>query len=98
LTWKVRSDILSSYYLELLNPRRIKRFIFVHFTYITADSACYFVSILTKLVFPRQRPLAVPTNDITEIHPMGVDRQTDRQAQSSYVLVAFRNFYIYSKL
>ena len=66
--------------------------------YITVDSACYFVSILTKLVFPRQKPLVVPTNDLTEILPMDVDRQTDRLAQGSYVLVALCSFYNYSKI
>ena len=62
------------------------------------DSACHFVSILTKLVFPRQSSLAVSTNDITEIHPVSVDRQTDRQAQGSYVLVALCSFYNYSNI
>ena len=61
-------------------------------------SACYFVSILTKHGFARQISLAVLTNDITEIHPVGVDRQTERLAQSSYVLDTFRNFYNYSKM
>jgi hypothetical protein len=61
-------------------------------------SACYFVSILTKLVLPRQSSLAVPTDDITEIHPLSVDRQTKRLAQGSYVFVALRSFYNYSKM
>jgi hypothetical protein len=61
-------------------------------------SACYFVPILTKLVLPRQSSLDVPTDDITEIHPVTVDRQTERLAQGSYVFVAVRNFYNYSKM
>jgi len=56
-------------------------------------SVCYFGSILTKLVFPRQSSLAVPPNDITKIRPVGVDGQTDRLAQGSYILVTFHNFY-----
>ena len=98
LTWEVCSDFLCRYYLELLTPRRIKRFILLRFKYITADSSCYFVSIWTKLLFRRQRSLAVPTNDKREIHPMGVDRQTYRQAQCIYVLVDLCNFYNYSKI
>jgi len=61
-------------------------------------TACYFGSILTKLVFPRQSSLSVPTNDITKIRPVGVDGQTERLAQGSYILVAFRNFYNSSKM
>ena len=70
----------------------------VRVTYMTVVSGCYFVSILTKVVFPRQSSLAVPTNDVTKILQVDVDVQTDRLAQGTYILVAFRNFYSSSKM
>ena len=84
--------------LETSEPKKNLTIYFLCFTYITIGSASYFVSILTKLVFPRQSSLAVPTKVLTEIRPLGADRQTERLVENNYLLVAFRKFYNCSKM